>query len=430
MGFTPLLLLYLLASFLSASDSESSFVEDDLPYLVDFYKVRHQEPELSLHEEKTAKALAGELRQIGFEVTEQIGGHGIVAMLRNGDGPQVLYRTDMDALPMIERTELPYASEVISENNGQQVGVMHSCGHDMHMTVWLGTARYLASHRDEWKGTLMLIGQPAEEIGVGAKAMLNDGLYQRFGVPDYGLALHCDPTLETGSVGLSDGYSMANTDKMNITIYGVGSHGAAPHMSIDPIVMTAMFVMELQTIVSRNVKPIDDAVVSVGAVNGGTQFNIIPSEVQLELTIRSYTDEVRDLVHRRIREIAEGVALAAGLPKEKYPKVFNFDDAYTPANFNEANLTQFVRASAIKSIGEEHVFEAEPMMVGEDFARYGRTADEVPTVLYWLGTVTEEKIAAGDLPGLHSPYYYPEIEETISTGVRVNVQTLRDLMPK
>jgi len=408
------------------SDVELTAIENDIPFLAEFYKDLHQHPEVSLQEEHTSAKLAAELRSIGFEVTEKVGGYGIVGILKNGDGPQILYRTDMDALPMNEQTKLDYKSTATVVNKGVEVGAMHSCGHDMHMAVWLGTARYMAAHKEEWKGTLMLIGQPAEEIGKGARSMLDDGLYQKFGTPDYGLGLHCNPTLQAGQISVGEGYSMANTERVSITVYGVGAHGASPHMSVDPIVISSMLIMELQTIVSRNLKPIDDAVITVGVVNGGTQFNVIPSEVQLELTVRTYTDEVQALVHKRIREISRGVAITAGLPEDKYPKVV-IPEEFTPANYNNPELTAHLKASAAKAISADNVRYAEPQMVGEDFAMYGRTAEEVPTVLYWLGTVTEEKIASGDLPGLHSPFYFPEIEKTLTTGVSVNSQTLSDL---
>lgn len=401
-------------------------VEKDLSYLLDFYKYRHQHPEISLEEKETSAALASELRQIGFEVTENFGGFGIVGIFRNGEGPQILYRTDMDALPMYEKTGLEYASILTTESNGAEVGTMHSCGHDMHMTTWLGTARLLVEMKDKWSGTLMLIGQPAEEIGAGARMMLDEGLYDKFGVPDYGLGLHCSPTIPAGQVGISEGYTMANTEMVDIRVFGVGAHGASPHMSIDPVVLSSMMVMELQTIVSRNLKPTESAVVTVGAIKGGTVHNIIPDEVTLQLTVRTYTEEVRQLVHKRIREIARGVAIAAGLPDEKMPEVI-IPDAFTPANYNDPGLTAKFRESASRAIGKEHVIYAEPQMVGEDFACYGRTDEDVPTVLFWLGTVTEEKIEKGDLPGLHSPYYYPTPETSLKTGISVMSRALIDL---
>ena len=401
-------------------------LKEDLPYLVEFYKSVHQNPEISLQEEETSKKLAEELRKVGFEVTENFGGYGIVGILKNGEGPTILYRTDMDALPMMEKTELDYASKKEISYNGVETGAMHSCGHDMHMATWLGTARAMAEIREDWSGTLMLIGQPAEEIGAGAKLMLDAGLYEEFGVPDFGLGLHCNPTIPAGKIGIGEGYTMANTESVDIHVYGVGAHGASPHMSIDPVVMASMIVMDLQTIVSRNLKPIDDAVVTVGAIKGGTKHNIIPDEVKLELTVRTFKEEVRQLVHRRIQEIANGVAMAAGVPEEKYPKVV-IPDEFTPANYNHPELVNRIKASAGTAIGADNVMEAEPQMVGEDFARYGQTEHKVPTVLYWLGTVPEVRQESGDMPGLHSPFYYPDPELSLTTGVEVNAQTLVDL---
>ena len=421
----PFLLLFANTD-LDQYDNVEEYLETDLPYLIDFYKDIHKHPEISLQEEKTAAKLASELRNIGFQVTEKVGGHGIVGIFQNGEGPQILYRTDMDALPMQEKTNLDYASVLTTEYNGQEVGTMHSCGHDMHMATWLGTARAMVSMKDQWTGTLMMIGQPAEEIGQGAKMMLDDGLYDRFGVPDYGVGLHCNPTIKAGQIGLSDGYTMANTESIDVVIKGIGAHGASPHMSIDPVVIASMIVMDIQTIVSRNIKPIEDAVITVGAIKGGTKHNIIPDEVRLQLTVRTYKEEVRQLIHKRLREITKGVALAAGMPEDLLPEVI-IPDVFTPANYNNPELTSLIKQSAGMSIGTANVLYAEPQMVGEDFARYGNTEHKVPTVLYWLGTVTEEKMEKGNLPGLHSPYYYPSPEKSLETGIQVNTSALFQL---
>lgn len=402
-------------------------IKEDLPYLIKFYKERHQNPEISLQEKETAAALAGELRNAGFEVTENFGGYGIVGILKNGSGPTILYRTDMDALPMPEKTELAYASKKQIDLNGQSTGVMHSCGHDVHMTTLLGTARAMAKMKDKWKGTLMLIGQPAEEIGQGAKMMIEAGLYEKFGVPKYGIGLHSSPTIPAGQIGLSEGFSMASVGSVDIQVFGIGAHGASPHMSIDPVVLASMMVMDIQTIVSRNVKPIESAVVTVGAIKGGTVHNIIPDEVTLKLTIRTYKQEVEDLIYKRIREIAQGTALGAGLPEDKYP-IVTVKPAGTPANYNNPALTQKVISSATKVIGEKNILAAEPQMVGEDFSRYGSTEHKVPTILYWLGTVPDARMSSGEeLPGLHSPFYYPDPSKSIETGVGVTSQTLMDL---
>ena len=402
-------------------------IAKDKDYLVNLYKSLHQSPELSLEEKETSKKLANELRKVGFDVTENIGGYGIVGILKNGEGPTILYRTDMDALPMYEKTGLPYVSKVEVPYNGGTVGTMHSCGHDIHMTNWVGTARYMSRIKDQWKGTLIFIGQPAEEIGAGARAMLNDGLYEKFGVPDYGIGLHSSPSLPAGTVGLSSGFTMANSEFADIKVYGIGAHGATPHMSIDPVVTASMIVMELQTIASRSVKPIDDVVVTVGAIKGGTKHNIIPDEVTLQLTVRTFSEEVRLLVHQRIEEISRGVAIAAGLPEDKLPEVV-FREQFTPANFNNPELIKSLRESAAKVIDSNNILEAEPQMVAEDFSLYGKTDDKVPTALFWLGTVPDQRIQSGDLPGLHSPFYYPEPGKSLETGVAVVSQAMLDLL--
>ncbi len=410
-------------------DRIDAHLEDDIDYLVDFYKHRHMNAEISLEEKETAKELAAEMRKVGYTVTEGVGGYGIVAVMKNGDGPQILYRTDMDALPMQEKTDLDYTSQLTTMWNGEKVGTMHSCGHDMHMTTWLGTARALASMKDKWTGTLMFIGQPAEEIGAGARMMLDAGLYERFGVPDYGLGLHCNSSLPIGKVATVSGYIMANTEMIDIKIKGVGAHGASPHQSIDPIVVASMIIMEIQTIVSRNIKPIDDAVVTVGAIKGGTKHNIIPDEVTLQLTVRTYKEEVRLLIHKRLREISRGIAIASGLPEDLMPEVI-IPENYTPSNYNDPALTANFMTSAAKAIGEENAIYTEPTMGGEDFAWYGKTKHDVPTMMYWLGTVTPEKIESGSNPGLHSPFYFPVPKETIATGVKVSTQAMLDLMAK
>ena len=428
MRFLSLLLLLCLTftAFATEPPIVKQLIDEDIDFLLDFYKARHQNPEISLEEKETSATLAKELRNLGFEVTENFGGYGIVGILKNGKGPTILYRTDMDALPMYEKTELAYQSKVTTQYNGQEVGTMHSCGHDMHMTSWLGTARAMVKMKKEWQGTLMLIGQPAEEIGAGARMMLNEGLYEKFGVPDYGMALHCSATIEEGHVGFGKGYTMAATESIDILVKGKGAHGASPHMSIDPVVVASMIVMDLQTIVSRNLKPTDAAVITVGAIQGGVKHNIIPDQVNLKLTIRTYKEEVRTMVHRRIREISRGVALAAGLPEELMPEV-SIPEDYTPANYNDAKLVETISQAARKSIGSEYVVNSEPLMVGEDFSMYGQTEEKVPTVLYWLGTAPKERLASDNVPGLHSPFYFPVPESSIRTAVAVNTQALLDL---
>ena len=423
-----ILLIIILSGFKERKSIEES-IKQDIPYLKSLYLDIHKNPEISLMEKETSKKLANELEKIGFEVTRNFGGYGVVGIFKNGNGPTILYRTDMDALPMKEKTGLSYASQIITKNfDGNDVGTMHSCGHDMHMTVWTGTARALIERKNEWKGTIIMIGQPAEEIGAGAAMMLNEGLFEKYPIPDYGIALHSSPIIPSGKVGFGKGYTMANTESVDIKVFGQGAHGASPHMSIDPIVTASIIVMELQTIVSRNINPLDDAVITVGSFQGGTKHNIIPDEVKLQLTIRTYKEKVRKLIHKRIKEICDGVASSMGLDKSQWPEVM-IPEKYTPANFNDSKLVDLMMNSSREIIGVNNVIVSDPQMVGEDFSRFGNTKEKIPTVLYWLGTVPDDrmkKYEAGNyaLPGLHSPFYYPEIEQSIITGIKVNTQAM------
>ncbi|MDH3650333.1 MAG: amidohydrolase [Saprospiraceae bacterium] len=428
----PLFCLTFLTSNLSFQDQVDNLLLNDLAYLENFYKELHQKPELSLYEKETSAKLAKEMKELGFEVTEQFGGYGIVCVMTNGKGPTVLYRTDMDGLPVIEKTELSYASShSMSDMNGMENKTMHACGHDMHMTVWLGTARVMAATKDEWKGTLIFIGQPAEEIGAGAELMLDAGLYTKYPVPDYGVGLHASPDLPAGQVGFGKGYTMATAESVDIKIFGYGAHGASPHKSVDPVVLASLMVMELQTIVSRNVDPIESAVVTVGAIHGGTKHNIIPDEVTLQLTLRTFKEEVRTQLHKRIRQIANGIAISAGLPEDKFPEIL-IPNTATPPNYNNPDLVDRMVKSASKAISGSEVVHAAPQMVAEDFSRYGHTEDQVPTVLFWLGTVPDHRVVAAkngeSIPALHSPFYYPDPQPSIETGVKVVSQILVDLL--
>jgi hippurate hydrolase len=383
------------------------------------YKHLHANPELSLHEVQTAARLAKELRELGFEVTEKVGGTGVVGVLKNGPGPTVLVRTDMDALPVIEKTNLPYASKVrVRDKNDNEVGVMHACGHDMHMTVWTGTARVLAGMKDRWSGTLIFIGQPAEEIGSGARLMLADGLFQKFPKPDYCLALHCDARGPYGTIAYTEGLALANVDSVDILVKGKGGHGAAPHTTIDPIVLAARIVLDLQTLVSRETNPTDPAVVTVGSIHGGSKHNIIPSEVKLQLTVRSTKDTVRKHLLDGIKRVAEAAAAGAGAPP---PVVTVSPEEFTPALHNDAKLTRQTVALFKDVLGADKVLERPPVMGGEDFSRYGRAG--VPVFMFWLGTVPPDRVAASEkegaapLPSLHSDLYHPTPEPSIRTGV-------------
>src|SRR3954471_11791869 len=349
-----------------------AIVDREYPALEKIYTGVHQAPELSLMEEKTAAFLAGELRKAGYEVTEHIGGYGVVAVLKNGDGKTLMIRTDLDALPVKEETQAQYASNVVGKDaTGQVVPVMHACGHDVHITTMVGVARTMAELKKNWHGTLILIGQPAEEVSAGAKRMIADGLFRRWPRPDYAIALHVDAELEVGKVGFISGYAMANVDSIDILIRGMGGHGAMPHMTKDPIVIAAECVVALQTIASREVKATEPVVVTVGSIHGGTKHNVIPDEVKLQLTVRTYKDEVRQQVISAIERIVKGIAAAAGVPKNLEP-IVSVKDEYTPAMYNTPELTDKVVASLRQMMGEENVVPREPSMGGEDFGRYGR----------------------------------------------------------
>jgi hippurate hydrolase len=397
------------------------------------YKYIHSHPELSLQEVRTSARLAHELRELGFEVTENVGGHGVVGILRNGQGPTVLVRTDMDALPVIEETGLPYASQVRTrDRNDRQVGVMHACGHDVHMAVWTGTARVLSKLKDHWAGTLVFIAQPAEEVGAGARMMLEEGkLFTRFPKPDYALALHCDALRPHGIVAYTEGLALANVDSVDIVVKGKGGHGSAPHTTIDPVVIAARIVLDLQTLVSRETNPLDPAVVTVGSIHGGNKHNIIPDEVRLQLTVRSTKDEVRKHLLEGIQRVAEAAAMAARAPA---PEVKIRPEEFTPALVNDAALTRKTVAALKEVLGEANVQAKPPVMGGEDFSRYGRDG-HVPIFLFFLGTVPPEKVAEAKrtgvpLPSLHSSRYYPIVEPSIRTGVLAMSTAVLNLVGK
>jgi hippurate hydrolase len=397
-------------------------VGDEYTSLEALYKTLHSNPELSLHEQATAARMAKELKAIGFEVTEKVGGTGVVGVLKNGKGPTILVRTDMDALPVVEQTGLAYASKVKTrDKEGKEVGVMHACGHDMHMTSWVGTARVLAGMKDKWQGTLVFIAQPAEEIGAGARAMLEDGLYKRFPKPDYGLALHCDSRHAHGQISYCDGLALANVDTMDILVRGKGGHGSLPHTTIDPIVLAARIVIDLQTIVSRERDPLDPAVVTVGSIHGGTKHNIIPNEVKLQLTIRTTRDSTRKHVLEGIARIAKAAAVGANAPE---PVITHHPAEFTPALINDSYLTKRTVSMLKEALGNEAIHQRPPIMGGEDFSRYALSGDQkIPIFLYFLGTMPPERIAEAAKPGgrvppsLHSDEYYPVPEPSMRLGV-------------
>ncbi len=434
------LLACALAPFTHAADGVRDRVANklaaDYPALEKLYTDLHLHPELSLMEEKTAAKVAAGLRAAGFDVTENFGGYGVVGVLKNGPGPTLLIRTDLDGLPVLEETGLPYASRSrVTNLAGQEVATMQACGHDIHMTVFTGTAQMLSALRDQWSGTLVLIGQPAEEIGVGARAMLTAGLYQKFPKPDYALALHDSATLPAGTVGTVEGYIMANVDSMDITVRGVGGHGAYPHTTKDPIVLAARIIGAIQTVVSRETRPVDPAVVTVGSIHGGTKHNIIPNEVKLQLTLRSYSDQVRQHTIAAIRRICRGEAIAAGMPDDLMPVVTVQEEEFTPSTYNDPALTRRVHGAIAAWLGADKVVTIDPEMGGEDFSQFGRTLDKVPLTLFRLGAVDPAKVAESQrtgvpLPSLHSSRFAPVPEPTIKTGVTAMTAAALDLLAK
>ena len=418
----------------AANDAKSRLeatLRSDLRYLQELYVNLHRTPELSFLEEETAKRVAQELKSAGFEVSEKVGFHGVVGVLRNGDGPVVLLRTDMDALPVKEQTGLPYASTKKQVNTtGEEVPVMHACGHDLHMSAVIGTARFLARNKDLFSGTVVVIGQSAEERGSGARAMLKAGLFERFPKPDYCLALHVHSGLEVGKVGYVPGYMMANVDMVDVTIRGVGGHGAYPHLAKDPVVLASEAVVALQTLISREKKAGDPGVLTVGSIHGGTKHNIIPDEVKLQLTLRSYSDSVRSNMIAGINRVTRGLAIAAGLPEDRMPVVTVLEDEFTPATYNDPKLTERWMKALESWLGKNAVVQDEPQMGGEDFSEYGRTGDKIPICLLWLGSVPAEKIKEGKAPSIHSPFYHPEPEGSIRMGVTALSAAALELLKK
>jgi amidohydrolase len=400
--------------------------------LMNLYKDLHQNPELSYKEFETAKKLSILLGDLGYEVTEGVGGNGVVASLKNGPGKTVLIRADMDGLPVKEKTGASYASKKKSTNQvGQEVFTMHACGHDIHMTVLLGTAEYLIQNKEKWSGHLILVLQPAEEVSGGARNMIKDGLFKKWPRPDFNLALHVSADIQAGKIGYLPGWAMANVDSVDILIRGIGGHGAYPHKTIDPIVLSAQIITNLQTIVSREISPIEPAVITVGSIHGGTKHNVIPNEVKLQLTLRSYTDEVRNKTINSIKRISRSLAEAAGVPKELYP-IVSLKDEYTPAVFNNPALVDKLQASFEKSIGIENIIKTSPVMGGEDFGMYGREEPIIPTALFWLGAVNKsvyEKAKKDNitLPSLHSDLFLPDAKPAINTGVLAMTNAAIDL---
>ena len=420
----------LLAAALLATSADAAPVD-----LVALYKDLHAHPELGFQETRSAGIRAADARAAGWQVTEKVGGTGVVAVMKNGPGPTVLVRTDLDGLPVLEETGLPYASKArTKDDQGNDVPTMHACAHDIHMTSFIGTARVLATLRDRWSGTLVFIGQPAEERVGGAKKMLADGLYTRFPRPDFCLALHAASDLPAGMVGHTEGFALANADTVDILVRGVSGHGAWPHLTKDPIVLSAQIILGLQTIVSRETSPTDPAVVTVGSIHGGTKHNIIPDEVRLQLTLRSYSDEVRENSIAALKRIVRGQALAAGVPEKLMP-VVEVSEEGAKSTYNDPALTKRVMGGIGRWLGDGNLVAKKPVMGAEDFGLFGRVEPRIPICIFWLGTITKESVTESiktgkTLPSLHSSKFAPVPEPTLKTGVTAMTAAVLELVGK
>jgi hippurate hydrolase len=439
-----LLLSILLSAVAIAQPTPQSLADAELPSLLTIYKDIHSHPELSGYEERTAALVAKELRAAGCQVTEHLGkyensklkGYGVVGVMKNGDGPTVLVRTDMDALPVEEQTGLPYASKVTTKaDDGKDVHVMHACGHDAHISMFIGVARSLAKLKDQWHGTIVFVAQPAEETGNGARALLKAGLYEKFGKPDFALGFHDKADMQVGHIGVTEGYTYANVDSVDVTVRGVGGHGAYPHKTKDPIVLGAEMINAWQTIASRENNPLDPIVVTVGSIHGGTKHNIIPDEVKMQLTVRTYKPETRERVLAAIDQIAKGCAMAAGIPPDRAPIVSVAKDQFTPATYNNPELTKRLLAVWKKTLGNENVEIVDPTMGGEDFSEYSLPDHSIPAVDFHVGAVDPAKMAeykqtGKELPSLHSSKFAPVPEPTIRTGILAMTAAVLELTKK
>src|SRR5438874_906746 len=423
-----LLLVVVTASAWAQTAATSGEVENVFPQARALYVDAQQNPQLSGHETQPAEKLVSRLRTLGYEVTEHVGGNGIVALLKNGPGPTVMLRTELDALPVEEKTGLPYASKIHTKDDaGHEVPVMHACGHDLHMASLMGTATIMAHTKQTWHGTLILIGQPAEETITGAKKMIDDGLFSRFPKPDIGVALHDTNLLPVGQVGVAPGYSKANADSLRITIYGKGGHGATPEKTIDPVLIAARTAVTLQSIVAREIKPGDAAVITVGYIQAGTKNNIIPDDAQMGLTVRSYKPEVRQHLLAAIERVAKGEAQAAGA--ERMPLIEKYES--TAAVYNDPVLTKHLAATLETAVGKGNVLWEEPIMTSEDYSYF--VEQGVPSFYFTLGAAnpqkfSEAKSAGKDLPSNHSPLFAPDAEPALRTGIATEVIVLRDLL--
>lgn len=426
----------LLASAPAQADTLRDAVAKDMPSLLTLYRDLHAHPELSMQEVKTAAKLAAEVKKLGFDVTTGVGKTGVVAVMKNGPGPVLLLRADMDGLPVIEQTGLPFASKVRGTSlAGVESGVMHACAHDTHMTAWIGAARRLAAAKNQWSGTLVMIAQPGEETSEGARAMLQDGLYTRFPKPTHALAFHNAAVLPAGVIGITQGPALANVDSVDIKVRGVGGHGAAPHTAKDPVVVASSIVMALQTLVSRTLNPLDPGVVTVGSIHAGAKHNIISDEASMLLTVRSYTDGSRRALLDGIKRIARGQALAYGIPEDRLPEVTIREDLYTPATINTEKLTASTKRLLTERFGADRVLDVPPVMAGEDFGRFHLADKSIESTIFWVGGVPQPvwQKAGGDpakLPSLHSPFWAPDAEPTIATATEAMVAAAMGVLKK
>ena len=435
MRFRRLMLACSILALGAASKAEDlrSAVDADYPALESLYHGLHSNPELSTQEVKSAKRLAEEARAAGFTVTEKVGGTGIVAVLKNGPGPTVMLRTELDALPIEEKTGLAFASHVRAKNPaGVEVPVMHACGHDIHMTVWTGVARRMAANKDKWSGTLVMIGQPAEETVGGADAMLKDGLFTRFPRPDFNLAVHDSERFPSGTVAYVGGYALAASDSVDIEVKGIGGHGAKPQTTKDPVVLASYIVVALQTLVSRNNNPFDPAVVTVGSIHGGEKHNIIGNSVHMQLTVRTFRDETRVMILDGIKRIVLNQARAFGMPEDKLPEVVVSES--TPSTYNDPELVNRLVPALEKAVGKDNVRPGELNTAAEDFSLYGRVEPKIPSASITIGAIEPKKFAATadktTIPGPHSPLFAPDAEPTIKTGVIAMTSMALELLKK
>ena len=432
----PLLAAVSMITVPASAATLNEAISADMPQLMTLYRDLHANPELSMQEARTPAKLAAEMKKLGFTVTEKVGKTGVVSVLKNGDGPVLMIRSDMDGLPVVEQTNLPFASKVRAiARSGVETGVMHACGHDTHMAAFIGTAKRLAAMKDQWSGTLVMILQPGEETGEGAKAMLDDGLYSRFPKPSTVIAFHDAAALPAGVIGVTPGYALANVDSVDITVRGLGGHGAYPQTTKDPIVLASRIVTTLQTLVSRENDPSQPAVVTVGSFQAGAKHNIISDEAKLQLTVRSYTPEVRKLLLDGIKRIARGEAIAAGIPEDKMPVVTIREQEFTPSTFNTEKISSRTLELFQQHFGTQRAIKTPAVMGGEDFSRYWLADKSIESLIFWVGGTPKPvwEAAGGNqqkLPSLHSPFWAPDAEAVISTATEAMTLAALDVLKK